>query len=235
MRFFAIVERGLLLIVAAYSFPAAVQGEAPDKKTAAWVEQVTLGAEEGDDKSFIRRWVKSPSLSVMGGSAAQRKAAAEAVTELNEVLAKTPIKKIELLKPDDLDAEICVHLLPLARLTSKADELGVEHKRPLGTWLYWGYPNEKNELIKAHVLIAEDRFDIKDIHGIFLSSIGGSLGVFGFSTTFPESIFFRKGRQREKVKKMAELDEKLLVFLYAHLKPGDSRDEVRKALKANWK
>ena len=63
------------------SAPACAPAQQVDKKVAEWAEQIVLGPEYGSSKIVVR-WVRSPSLSIFGGSKEQVAAATKVIAEI---------------------------------------------------------------------------------------------------------------------------------------------------------
>src|SRR5262245_56819107 len=135
-----------------------------DQKTLTWVQQIVLRGDfvKQDDHTGTRKWVKTPKLSVFGGSQEQQRTVSGVVESLNEVFKDTPIKRIELVKPDDATADIKLHLAARARLVDVAKdnhlpaELVAEIRK--GQWPRFVslMNNDKRELTSALIGLASD-------------------------------------------------------------------------------
>src|SRR5688572_33230979 len=73
-----------------------------------WAETVLVGMEYDAKVETCRRWMSSPKLAVVEGREAERKLVGELVGHLNETLAKTAIKRIEIVKADDAGVSLRV-------------------------------------------------------------------------------------------------------------------------------
>ena len=115
----------VFLCLAVWASPS-VQAQSRDK-IARWVEEVTLGPEFGGSGKICSRWVTTPTLSVFDATALQRNIVASSLAHLNKTLAKTPIKKIRRLSPNDDDASILVYFAPLRELPDLATQHGFKY------------------------------------------------------------------------------------------------------------
>ena len=210
----------------------AAVGCGPDDPVLRWVEGVTLGPEFGGAGKVCSRWVTTPTLSVFGGDDAQRKVVAEVLDHLNEALADTPIKKVELLPPGDESATVRVYFAPLGEFHALAKKHKFKYVE--GNWGYFWTFWSNNEINRAYVLLASDKLGGTALRHFALEEITQTLGLSNDSPMFPDSLFYSKGSDGGNAQRLTELDRKLLVFFYNHVRPGDGPAEVRAAYREHW-
>jgi hypothetical protein len=221
----AVLMTGLLLAATALA--------QPEPRVARWVEGVILGPEFGGAGKVCSRWVRSPTLSVFGAKAPQKEILERTVEQLNEVLAKTPIKEIRLLGDNDTSAEIRVYFAPLRQFPALAKQHGFPYVQ--GNWGYfWTFWNPRHEITRAYVLLATDKLTGDRLRHFALEEVTQSLGLSNDSAEFPESIFYSRGGDGGSATRLSDLDRKLIVFFYNHVAPGARAKEVRQATKKHW-
>jgi hypothetical protein len=98
-----------------------VRAETPDEELA-WAEDVLLRADlfMKAPQTGTYLWQTTPKLTIINGTKEQKKVVADVVADLNEALKDTPIKGIELLKPNDPRASIKVHFTRRAHIATVA-------------------------------------------------------------------------------------------------------------------
>ena len=198
-------------------------------KIARWVEEVTLGPEFGGSGKICSRWVTTPTLSVFGATALQRKVVASSLAHLNKTLAKTPIKEIRRLSPNDDDASILVYFAPLRELPDLATQHGFKYVE--GNWgLFYTFWN-RHRIHRAIILLASDKLKGKDLRHFVLEEITQSLGVSNDSRIFSGSMFYGG---RSNTQNLSKLDKKLIIFFYNHIQPGAEREDVQAAFRVYW-
>ncbi len=217
----------IFLCLAGYANPS-VQAQSSDR-LARWVEKVTLGPEYGGGGKVCSRWVKTPKLSVFGATSEQQKVVASSLAHLNETLANTPIKRIELLSPNDSGANILVYFAPQRELPDLAKKHGFKYVE--GNWGYfWTFWN-RHKIHRAIVLLASDKLKGKLLRHFTLEEITQSLGLSNDSAIFSNSIFYAGWSYTQH---LSELDKKLIIFFYNHIQPGAKLRDVQVAFKKHW-
>lgn len=204
-----------------------------DSKESTWAQTVLLGSEFGGSGKLCSRWTKSPRLSVFGGTQQHRRVIEDTVAHLNETLAKTPIKRIELIKPNAEGAEIRVYF---ARL-SEFNDLAKRHHfgYPAGNFGYfYTFWNGRHEMRSAIVMLATDRLTGNNLRHYALEEITQSLGLANDSPEFSDSIFFENGSNFGNAISLSSRDQKLLRIFYNHIKPGGRRTDIREAVRKYW-
>ena len=217
----------VFLCVAGWASPA-VQAQSSDK-LARWVEEVTLGPEFGGSGKICSRWVTTPTLSVFGATALQRKVVASSLAHLNKTLAKTPIKKIRRLSPNDDDASILVYFAPLRELPDLAKQHSFKYVE--GNWGYFYTFWNRHRIHRAIVLLASDKLKGKLLRHFVLEEITQSLGLSNDSRIYSGSMFY--GGQNN-TQNLSQRDKKLIIFFYNHIQPGAKRRDVQVAFKKYW-
>lgn len=195
-----------------------------------WAEQVALGTEFGGSGQVIARWTKSPTLSVMQGTEAERADLYDLVPRLNELLA--PIS-IDVVADADPGANIQVHFTSLAEF----DGIGAANGFPVvaGNWGYfYMFWNGEHALTRTFVLIATDQLEGAQLRHFTFEETTQSLGLASDSSLFADSIFYASGSDGGDATELSPLDEKLVSFVYGALAPGDGKAELDAAFDASW-
>ncbi len=217
----------ILLYLAGGAGPSA-QAQSSDE-IARWVEEVTLGPEYGGSGKVCSRWVKTPKLSVFGATSEQQEVVASSLAHLNETLANTPIKRIELLSPNDSGANILVYFAPLRELPRLAKKHGFEYVE--GNWgFFWTFWN-RHRINRAIVLLASDKLRGKLLRHFTLEEITQSLGLLNDSSIFSDSIFYAR---QSNTQYLSERDKRLIIFFYNHIQPGAKLRDVQGKFKKHW-
>jgi hypothetical protein len=213
---------------------ATATSAASDTAIRRWVEQVLLGTEFGGDGKISARWVKTPTLSVFGGTAEQVALVNRTVRHINETLASTPISKIDVIGRDNEKANIRVYLAPTDKFTSIAARHGFKYvPGNLGyVYVFW---NGRRQIQRAFVMLTTDARHQSYLPHLALEEITQSLGLMNDSPEFADSIFYAKGGDDGQVVKLSALDKALIVFFYKHIRPGARAADVRRAFDAHWK
>lgn len=204
-----------------------------ETKESIWAQTVLLGSEFGGSGKVCSRWTRSPTLSVFGGSAQHHKVIADTVAHINETLAATPIRRIQLLKPESKHANIRVDFAPLSDFPG----LARKHRfnvTPGNLGYFYTFWNGRNEIQSAFVMLATDKLSGKKLQHYALEEITQSLGLSSDSPAFPDSIFFENGSNFGSATKLSTNDRTLVRIFYNHIKPGARRNDVREAIKTHW-
>lgn len=214
----------------------------PDLKTQNWVERVILRGDffEMDDQTGTRKWVKTPKLSIFGGTPAQQKTVAQVVQSLNELFKQTPLKEIELGKPDDAKADIKLHLVARDKLADVAGENNVpanlvaEIRKEKWSRFVSLLNNEKRELTCAVIGLASDPGSAGQLEHNVLRGLLWACGFANTSPAFKDSIFWREKNQFSTAAKLSERDRKLIVWFYNHVPPDSKSDVVHQMMVEHW-
>ena len=195
-----------------------------------WAEEVTLGPEYGGTGEVTSRWVTSPTLSVMQGTATERVHLEELVPQLSSLIA--PLK-IEVVSNGDTNANIEVYFTTLAAFDSIAQSKGFPYVA--GNWGYF-YTNwnTAHEIEKAYVLLAVDMIPSADLRHFTFEETTQSLGLSSDSAIFPESVFFANGSDGGNATELSTLDQHLVKFFYTSVQPGDGKAVLDAAFDASW-
>lgn len=206
---------------------------ASDDKILRWIEQVVLGTEYGGEGRVCSRWVRRPTLSIFGGSEAQTAVVRRAVKHLNETLATTPIKGIEIIAPESDKSDIRVYVAPLHDLPRLAEQNGFPYT-PGNLGYFWTFWNQNHEIQRAVVLLAADSAYQKHLPHLSLEEITQTLGLSGDSSEFKDSIFYSSGDEHGDVEELSLLDKKLIVFFYNHVRSGARQSDIEEAFETQW-
>ena len=218
------------LTAALFTVPAARAAEDPVLR---WIEDVILGPEYGGTGAICARWVRSPSLSVLEGTETERRVVAACLVEINEALAKTPVRKIRIDRPGNPRADIVVYCVPHEQFPALARRHGFSYvEGNLG--YFWTFWNERHEIQSGVVLLASDRLAGQSLRHFALEEITQVLGLSGDSPVFVESIFYSQGPDGGKAERLSALDQELIEFYYQRITPGSRTAEVRIASWRYW-
>ena len=139
-----------------------------------WIDQVCSGPEFGTT-AVSAKWGSSPSLSVFGANREQHRIVEDVVSELNEVLQETPLKKIRLLEPNK-SAGIRVYFAPIRKFPDLAKNTIFEYVRGNQGYFYvfWsgGY-----RINRAYVLLASDKLHGARLKHFALEEINTVVGT----------------------------------------------------------
>ena len=214
-----------------WTAPAVAQ---PPQQVRKWAQTVLLGMEYDAKVETCRRWVTSPQLAVVEGTDAQRKLVREIVGHLNETLAKTPIKKIEIVKAGDANTSLRVFFVPKERFAGLSDTYGIKSGSDKDDGWFWINWNNKHEIEKGYVFLASDRLHGTRMRHTALEEITQSLGLANDSPAFRDSVFYESGSDYGSAEKLSPLDGRLIQFFYNHVRPGDRRVELEAAWDRHW-
>jgi hypothetical protein len=202
----------------------------PASDDLAWVEDIVLRPYFALDTSETgtRRWSVAPKLTVVGGTKNQQKIVAEVVEHLNETLKQTPLKRIELLDPNDPSATLLVFLVRRSAIPAKATQLGQPRKvAQLMTKQKWSAAcwiredaAKKCEIRSAFVLVSSDKADADRLRHNLLATLCYDLGLMSFSKQQPTSVFYRDGDKRNGAEKLTVKDQQLIIWFYKYVPAG---------------
>jgi len=198
-----------------------------------WIEEVILGPEYGGSGEVCSRWVNTPTLSVFGANEDQEKIAREAVHHLNQTLARTPIRQIMLLYPENSRADILVYFAPVREFPSIASRHNFKYtKGNLG--YFWTWWNGRNEIYRGVVLISSDVLDKGRLRHYVLEEITQVLGLSNDSPRFYESIFYSYHSDGGTAQWLCRQDMQLIHLFYNHIPPGARKADVQAAYQSHW-
>lgn len=159
---------------------------------------------------------------------------AKVVRQLNECLpSQIQIKQLE---PNDDGANIKVYFVPLRDFSKVAKENGFDYiASNLGFFdVRW---NSDFELIRATVLIADDKLSGRRLHHYLLEEVTQCCGLAGDSHRFKDSVFYEDTARKEfgTATQFSTLDKKLIQFLYGRVKPGSHPIELGILMAKHWR
>jgi len=224
---------GLILTGFLATSAAAAQTEDAATYELHWIEEVILGPEYGGSGEICSRWVRSPTLSVFGADEAQEKVVREAVQHLNQTLARTPIRQIMLLYPENSRADILLYFAPVRQFPSIASRHNFPYTKG-NQGYFWTWWNRRNEIYRGVVLISSDVADRGRLRHYVLEEITQVLGLSSDSPRFTESIFYSYYSDGGTAEWLCERDKKLIHLFYNHISPGAEKAEVQAAFQRYW-
>jgi hypothetical protein len=180
------------------------------------------------DDSGARLWEAAPRLAVIGGTAAQRKTVTEVVEDLNTTLKETPIRGIELVKPNDPTATLKVHLVKKSQLPTLAHGYGASPEVvKLMVKEKWGMyshhnPSRRNKFVLQGgvALHASEPEHAGSLRHDILFQLTFVLGLANTSVRFEDSVFFHRKDHWSGAEHLSERDRKLVIWFYNHVPPG---------------
>lgn len=215
---------GLVGLLAYLSFPKPVDQE--------WqhVARVLLRGEFEYRAPTVARYAKPVRIGLLDATAEDRAAVAELVADLNVLVAGSGVA---FSIGEFGKSEISAGFESLAAFPNVARFLNLPYV-PGNSGVFWPYAMEDGALAGATILISNDSSGSLRRHIIF-EEIYQSLGPHNDSPLYPESIVYERDGDGGSATRLADIDRKLLRFLYLHLKPGDGIAEVRRAYDAHWR
>jgi hypothetical protein len=206
----------------------------PNTSVRTWAETVLLSMEYDAKVATCRRWTTSPKLAVIEGSATDRKLIGEIVGHLNETLAHTPIKKIELVKVGDPRTNLRVYCVAKEKFATLSKTHGIKSGSEKDNGWFWIIWNGRHEVENGFVFLATDLLRGRELRHTALEEITQSLGLCNDSPAFRDSIFYESGRDYGSTQSLAARDKQLIVFFYNHVAPGADRSQLRVAFERHW-
>jgi hypothetical protein len=195
-----------------------------------WVEDIVMRPHFllQQSETGTRRWAIAPKLTVVGGTRDQHKVVAEVVQHLNETLKQTPLKRIELLGPNNPAATLPVYFVHKLAIPRKATQLGqprkvvqvmTKEKWNCACWIREDSA-KKCQIQNGVVLVSSDKADADQLRNNLLTTLCYDLGLMSFSTRRPTSVFYRDGDKRNRVEKLTVKDQQLLIWFYNYVPAG---------------
>ena len=219
--------------------------ETSAEEFADWATSIVLKTEYGESKQTIRRWSRAPTVGIVGGNKSQRKVVENSIKMINEVLARTRIKSMSILKQEATDAkdsdqadkangekdsirnalsaDMVVFLGPFEQLVKVAEAKGFQMAEGNHAFfaLKW---DAEYRITEATVLVSTDHFHGKRLEHVVLEEITQALGPTNDSDKIKDSIFY-SGSEGPEI--LNWRDQAVLEVLYSRLKPG-SRPSIAK-------
>jgi len=235
--------RACVLLTALLGSLAAPARSEPTGDDLAWVEDIVMRPNYAlkENETGTYRWIEAPKLTVVGGTKDQQKIVAEVVGDLNETLKQTPLKRIELLKPNNPAPSLPVFLVRRSAIPTKAFQLGVPENvvRLIATekWndLSWTTrldPANKYLIRSGFVVLSSDKADAELLRRNLLQDLCFSLGFANSSKRQPKSVFYRDGGNRSGAEKLTDKDQQLIIWFYNHVPAGTN--SVKNLYEAHW-
>lgn len=219
-----------------------------------WVLWATLSAAQASERRVVRRhvfsvmmqseygttgrrrvvrWATSPQLYIDGGAEHHREMARQTAQQLSALLTDAAGLAIEEVDEPGR-ANLRLYFAPLDALPDIAAREGF-HYVPGNQGLFWVFWDNRHQIDRAIILIAEDwvQNDEQMTH-LLLEEMTQSLGLMNDSPLFPESIFYETSVAFGTATRLAALDERLILLLYGHIPPNASACAVRRAFRRHW-
>lgn len=224
----------VVAVAGAAAMNPSARGQEPHSSVRAWAETVLFSMEYDTKVATCRRWTTTPKLAVMEGSASDRKLVDEVVGHLNETLAKTPIKKIEVVKTGDARVNLRVYCVAKEKFASLSKAHGIKSGSDKDDGWFWINWNRRHEVESGFVFLATDVLHGNQLRHTVLEEITQSLGLANDSAAFRDSVFYESGNDHGAAQMLSALDKQLIIFFYNHVTPGAGRNELRAAFERHW-
>jgi hypothetical protein len=198
----------------------------------AWAMKVLSEPEYFGAGKICARFTRPITLSVMAGSAEDRKDLLDLVPVLHRELSAAG-SSLTLVGDGDANASIEIYFVPLAEF----EVIGRKKGFPVvaGNWGYfYTFWTGDNAIYKAYVLIASDKLYGDSLRHFTFEEVTQSLGLSNDSPIFPDSIFFAEGPNGGNATELSPLDRQLLRFHYRYVSPGDDQAELEDAFDESW-
>ncbi len=198
------------------------------QKLKRWVLEMLLESlKKGKKKKEVcYQWSGQPSLSVIGGSADQKKIVKWAVRRINDALQGTRMQIVQ--KPDDdSTADIIVHITYAIDFDLAAKKYGFQMAgySEFGVSMKW-YKPDQCFISKAVVFVSQEK-DEDMMRHISLAGIAKTLGLRHKPPLAPmEDSVFRLYSIRELMTRFSRDDKNLLKFYYTYVKPCTEKKEL---------
>ena len=194
-----------------------------------WATEVLFGLEaqaRASQPTTIRRWVSSPTVSVMSGTAEQEGLVNKAIQQINNALKPATRLKLKPVKIDDKSAAIKVYFMPFAEFPAFCRENNLVYSA-IDDGCFYTRWDRGFRITEAQVLIASDRSSGDVLKHLILEELTQSLGPMNDSAFKRDSVFF-SGRSAGT--QLSDDDKRLMQVLYSKLKPGDTRNKANAAI-----
>lgn len=206
----------------------------PDRNTLLFISDVLSKTEYGNaNESRTVRWETSPQMSVFGDLNRHSVLVKRCVADINSVLPKN--RQIVQLEDDDETATLKLFFISSLDFDDVAKRNGFEVVKGNRGFFHviW---NEKYEIVKAYVLIAENRLSGRRLTHFVLEELTQTMGLVGDSPRIETSLFYEspaQGRYGE-ASRLTPTDKRLIKFLYTHVPPGSFPIEVGTLVERHW-
>lgn len=195
-----------------------------------WATDVTIGSRFGTNVTQVVRWAKSPTLSVIEGSAQDRADLDELIPQLNALMA--PIE-ITVIADGDTTADIDVYFINL----DEFDAVGEANGFPVvpGNWGYfYRFWNGSLELTEGYILLAKDMLSGDSLRHFTFEETTQLCGFANDSPIFSDSVFYADGPDGGAATELGDLDKRLVRLVYQHTEPGDDATAFGAAFDAHF-
>ena len=217
---------------------AAAEGDAlprwwQDDPVREHVVSVLTRSEYGDRRRRVVRWVTSPRLAIIGGTAAEQALARAVAAELSAALsAASGLEIVEVSDPEEADMRL--FLGPRPALEAAARQEGFSYITGNNA-MFWASWNRRGEIWRATILVSTDASrSVSRTRHLLLEEMTQALGMMNDSPRFPESVFFETSAAYGTAETLGRLDRKTVALLYAHLPTNARPCRVRRAYRRHW-
>lgn len=179
-----------------------------------------------DGWSVARRWAHNPSIAVDSGRPREIAMLGSAVYELNEILDGTGTA-LKFLPQGP--ADITVRFLSRAEYNADSPDFIMDHK--IQGVAHMDFDNSTMQT--GEIFVVRDMQE-SDQWGTLLHEIGHSIGIIGHTDRYLSSQYHVERGYGSFSGEFSADDKKALRFLYQHISPGASKDQVHAAFKKHW-
>lgn len=196
-----------------------------------WVRDVLLTYDTDAPDGRSHRWNRAPKVWIGSANIAQKKAVESALRELNGALSTTALR-LELSESVEM-SHIQVEFATSNRFPNVGKSYGFNGIKPMQC-CFQNVCIKSGELTRSLCLVSIDDTTDQKLKFLTLRALAGSLGLWGNSAEFEDSIFYlSRANQSSLLTVLSPRDRKLIQFLYKELMPGDGLSQIEARLLGN--
>jgi len=202
-----------------------------------WAQSVLLGAEMGDARTGVVRWVQPIHFLVVAAPGSVQVAVECAVGELRAALGDIRDLEVEYVGERDPRIGRDGYITVFATAPQQAGALAKEHGAqqpalPADGWftILW---NGQFELTRGLVFL-DPALDSARLQHTVLEEMFQALGPCNDSGRIQDSLVYERGFDAGKRTSLGRVDRLLLALLYRDLSPGDDARAIERAVRRAW-
>lgn len=193
------------------------------------IKTVLMSAEYGGRSGVVERWNRSPLITAVGASKTDQAYIESLIMSWNQILAETPI---QLKYTNDARADIGIIFADRANFKEISAIYGFQIVE--GGVGFAGTIVDNQHHMRMGLVLIDNKLLDHERKATIAQELYHTLGPINDSPYFPASVVFEDETMPSSAIKLADVDRKLLKFLYAYLKPGDLQSDTREAFIKFW-